>query len=73
MPIYDKLGEKMKTANHKILLTKFDATANEVAGISIESFPSIKFFPTNNKKSPIEYDGDRSEEALIKFLKDHAT
>ena len=73
MPIYEKFAEKVKLVNQKILIAKIDATTNEVSDVIIESFPTIKFYPTNNKKSPIEYDGDRTEEALTKFLKEHTT
>jgi len=33
----------------------------------VTGFPTIKFFSKDNKE-PIDYDGDRSEEAIVKFL-----
>jgi hypothetical protein len=47
-----------------------DATANEVKGVSIRSFPTIKFWSKNNKANPVDYSGDRDVEGFIKFLKE---
>jgi len=47
-PIYEKFAEKVKS-NPNLIVAKIDATANEVEGISIEGFPTIKFFPAGNK------------------------
>jgi len=42
-PIYSKLAEKLKN-NKKILIAKVDGTENQIPGITIEGFPTIKFF-----------------------------
>lgn len=43
-PIWEELGEKY--ANHEdIVIAKMDSTANEVEGITIQGFPTIKYFP----------------------------
>ena len=49
-----------------------DATANEVAGLNIQGFPTIKFYPANNK-TPLDFDGDRTTEGFVAYLKDHAS
>jgi hypothetical protein len=41
--------------------------------VSVKGFPTLKFFPGNNKKAPIDYEGDRTEEGIIKFLKEKTT
>ena len=32
-----------------------DVTANDIEDVKIEGTPTIMFFPTNNKASPINY------------------
>jgi protein disulfide-isomerase A1 len=53
-----------------------DATENDLpagAPFQIQGFPTIKFFPSNQKGSPIEYEGDRSFDNFVEFIKTHNT
>lgn len=49
-----------------------DATANEAEGVSVEGFPTIKFYPSNNKAG-VDYKGGRTLEDLLKYLKENAS
>ena len=69
VPIYEELAKKL-AYNKNIIIAKMDATANEVKGVSIKSFPTIKFWSKNNKANPVDYSGDRDVEGFIKFLKE---
>lgn len=71
-PIYDKVAAAL-LSNPNVVLAKCDATQNEIEGIPISGFPTLKFFPSNNKHTPVDFSGDRTEEGILKFLKDHAT
>jgi hypothetical protein len=44
-----------------------DSTANEVDGVNIEGFPTLKFYPANNK-TPMDFKGDRTAEGFYSFL-----
>ena len=72
-PIYDELGEKYKGSN--VVIAKMDATANEidVAGVNVKGFPTLYFFPGNDKKNPVKYEGGREMNDFVKFLDSHAT
>jgi protein disulfide-isomerase A1 len=71
-PIYDEVAKKLKH-NTNLVLAKMDATANEVESVSIQGFPTIKFWPANNKNQPIDFNEERTVEGFIKFLQKHST
>lgn len=71
-PIYNELAQKLKD-NTNIVIAKMDSTANEVEEVSIQGFPTIKFWPANNKSSPIDFEGDRTLDGFVKFIEKHTT
>ncbi|CAG9315654.1 unnamed protein product [Blepharisma stoltei] len=70
-PEYEKLAAAVKD-NSNLIIAKVDATANEVKGINIQGFPTLKWFPSNNKR-PVDYEGERNFDGLLKFVTDKAT
>lgn len=50
-----------------------DATANEVEGVVIEGFPTLRLYLANKKSAPLNFDGDRTEEKIYEFLKENAS
>ncbi len=71
-PIYNEVAEKLKN-NSGLVIAKMDSTANEVEEVSIQGFPTIKFWPANNKSKPIDFEGDRTVEGFSKWLEKHST
>jgi len=65
-PIWDKLGEKYKD-HESIVIAKMDATLNELSDVKVQSFPTIKYFPSGSNKV-VDYTGDRTLEGFTKFL-----
>merc|ERR1739848_528609 len=56
-PIWKDLALKMKTNDHKVVIAKFDATANEFPGISIRGSPTMLLFTSlNTQQSDEEMD-----------------
>ena len=48
-----------------------DSTENEVEGVDIQGFPTLKFYPGNNKR-PVDFEGDRNFDGLMKFIKQNS-
>ncbi|XP_053268051.1 protein disulfide-isomerase A4 [Pleuronectes platessa] len=74
-PDYLALGKKYK-GEKDLVIAKMDASANDVPNenYKTEGFPTIYFAPSNNKQSPVKLEGgDRTVEALSKFVEKHAT
>ena len=52
------------------MLYRIDGTKNDIAhaGVRIVGYPTLYLFPAQDKQNPIEYDGERSTEALLEFV-----
>jgi hypothetical protein len=70
-PIWEKLAEELKDVEG-LVIAKFDSTANEVDGVEIRGYPTLKFYPKDNKKG-IDYEGDRELENFKEYLKEKST
>ncbi|CAJ1357679.1 unnamed protein product, partial [Effrenium voratum] len=57
-PVYNAVAQKLQGVS-SITIAKIDATANDVDGVDIEGFPTIKFWRADSKEEPLDYDGDR--------------
>ena len=72
-PNMKKLQKNSKRKIPKLRLAKIDGTQNEVESVILSGFPTVKFYPGNKKdQAPLDYNGDRSVEDIIKFIKNNA-
>ncbi|BFZ02538.1 hypothetical protein BsWGS_05577 [Bradybaena similaris] len=72
-PKYEALAKKLKKESN-LVIAKMDATANDVPdNYSASGYPTIYFAASNNKQSPLTYDGPREVEDIETFLREHAT
>jgi protein disulfide isomerase len=72
-PKYTEAAVKL-AGNTNVVLAKCDATANEVDGVAIQGFPTLKFWAGNAKdKAPVDYDAARETDDIINYMKTHAT
>lgn len=69
-PEYEKLATELSKVK-TLVIAKMDSTENEVEGVEIQGFPTLKFYPANNK-NPIDFDGDRNFEGLLTFIKQNS-
>lgn len=66
-PKYEAFATAIRDVEN-FVVAKMDSTANEVSGLNIQGFPTLKFYPANNK-SPVDYEGGRDEEGLMAFAR----
>lgn len=73
-PIWDDLGTEFENDSN-IVIAKMDSTANEidVPNVSVKGFPTIIFFPGNDKQNPVKYEEGRELDDLISYLQTHAS
>lgn len=69
-PHYDEAAKRL-AGNPNIVIAKVDSTENEVAGLDIQGFPTLKFWGKDKSAGPIEFDGERNAEGIISWLKSH--
>jgi len=73
-PVYDELAASLKETHPNVIIAKIDATLNDISPKhEVRGFPTIKLFPAKTKSMPLNYEGDRSLDDLLKYVKDHAT
>ena len=65
-PVYEQLAIRYKD-NNNLLIAEIDATENEIPGVSITGYPTIKFWRSIDKKV-IDYNFERSLEGFETFL-----
>jgi protein disulfide-isomerase A6 len=63
------LGEAY--AKSPVVIAKVDADAHKSLGqkFGVEGFPTLKWFPRGSPDSPEEYDGGRSLDDFVKYIK----
>merc|ERR1719284_557402 len=70
-PVYRDVAKKLEGVS-SLVIAKMDATANDVEGVDVEGFPTIKFWRADNKDEPLDYDGDRDVDSFITWLEEKA-
>lgn len=65
-PIWTELGQFVEGLDD-VVIAKMDSTANEVAGVAVKSYPTLIWYPKDNKKG-VAYSGGRELDAFKEFL-----
>jgi protein disulfide-isomerase A1 len=70
-PIWDKLGEEF-AAVEDLVIAKFDSTTNEADGVEVQSYPTLTFYPKDNKAG-VPYEGGRELDDIKKWLEENSS
>lgn len=70
-PVWDALAKDVEGIDD-LVIAKFDATVNEVEGLEIRGYPTLKFYPKDNKAG-IDYDAGREDGDFQKWLAEHSS
>ena len=70
-PVWDSLAKDVEAIDD-LIIAKFDATANEVQGLEIRGYPTLKFYPKDNKDG-VDYDAGREEADFKKWLSENSS
>jgi len=71
-PIYTEFADTVSQIED-LVVAKLDGSVNDAPGIAVEYFPMVFLYPKGAKDSPIEYQGERTEEGLLEFIQQHVT
>ena len=69
-PKYLELATELQEVEG-LVIAKIDATANEVEGVNVQGFPTIKFFHKGSTEAK-EYEGDREVDGFKKYLEENS-
>jgi protein disulfide-isomerase A1 len=70
-PIWEELAESVADIPD-LVIAKFDATMNEVKGLQIKGYPTLKFYPKGNKAG-VDYDEGRELPDFKKYLEKNSS
>jgi len=71
-PEYEKAAAALRKTMPDVVLAKCDATENEIPDYPVQGFPTLGWFPTDNKVG-VEYEGPREADGIIEWVKEHGT
>ncbi|KJE97954.1 prolyl 4-hydroxylase [Capsaspora owczarzaki ATCC 30864] len=67
VPIWDKLAAAFDNVDN-VVIAKMDSTANEVASVHVQGFPTLKFYPAGAGRRVVDYSGGREYDELHKYV-----
>ena len=73
-PIYEQVADILqsdKKLKDKVILADLDHEANDVDGVDIKGYPTIILYPAKKGAKPIQFEGMRSIEGFLSFLKEN--
>lgn len=74
-PIYEEAAGKLTKEEPAMRLAKVDGTEEQelVDEFEVESFPTLKLFVNGDRKQPVQFNGGRSVEGIMAWMKRRTT
>lgn len=66
-PILEELGEHFAD-DGSVVIAKLDGTVNEVEGLTVDGYPTLRFYPAGVGSAAQEYMGERDLRGMIAFI-----
>lgn len=66
-PIWEQLAKDYE-GHENVIVAKMDSTVNEVASVSVQGFPTLKFYPAGSDRRVLDFNGGRELADLKKYL-----
>jgi len=70
-PIWEDLGSHVADLDD-VVIAKMDSTANEVPGVAVRSYPTLIYYPKDNKAG-VKYESGRDLDAFKAFLSENSS
>jgi len=70
-PIWDELAADLSHISG-LTIAKMDSTANEVEGLEVRGYPTLKFYHKGSKNAPVDYEGGRELEGFKTWLNENS-
>jgi len=70
-PVWEEVAEELKEVKG-LKIANFDSTANEAAGVEVQGYPTLKFYKNGSKDAPMAFEGGRTKEEIIDWLKQNS-
>jgi protein disulfide-isomerase A1 len=69
-PVYEEIAKEFNSEKSNVVVAKMDAVENEVDGVNIAGFPTVKLYKAGDKTNPIEYKGGRGKWEVYDWVKE---
>jgi len=69
-PEFEKAAAQLAN-NPNVILAQVDSTGNEVAGVTISSYPTLIWWRKDKSLGPVDFKGRRDTEGLINWVKEN--
>ena len=72
-PTYAEFARKITSSSNQVVVARMDVTQNDVDGLDVSGFPTLRLWRADRKSTVLEFDQDRSVENLVDWMEEHGS